>query len=98
MGVRSAGVAADDVLVDGGAVAGNVPTQAQQGEVEQALHSVPRLSNVNVQVTADGVQLSGSVDTTQDDQMAADLARQYAPGRPVADNLAVANRTPPPRN
>jgi osmotically-inducible protein OsmY len=70
---------------------------AQQSEVEQALHSIPRLSNVNVQVGTDGVHLSGSVDTTQDDQMAADVARQYAPGRPVLDNLAVANRAQPPQ-
>jgi osmotically-inducible protein OsmY len=69
----------------------------QQNEVEQALHSIPRLSNVNVQVATDGVHLSGSVDTTQDDQMAADVARQYAPGRPVLDNLAVANHTQPPQ-
>jgi hypothetical protein len=69
----------------------------QQSEVEQALHSIPRLANVNVQVATDGVHLSGSVDTTQDDQMAADVARQYAPGRPVLDNLAVANHTQPPQ-
>jgi osmotically-inducible protein OsmY len=69
---------------------------AQQTEVEQALHSIPRLANVNVQVAADGVHLSGSVDTTQDDQMAADLARQYVAARSVVDNLEVANRTQPP--
>ncbi|HVH88323.1 MAG TPA: BON domain-containing protein [Terriglobales bacterium] len=79
--------------------AGNVGSTppTQQSEVEQALHSIPRLSNVNVQVMGDGVHLSGSVDTMQDDQMAADVARQYAPGRPVLDNLAVANRTQAPR-
>lgn len=94
----SAGVATAGVREEGGAVAGNVEAPTQQSEVEQALHSIPRLSNVNVQLTADGVHLSGSVDTTQDDQMAADLARQYASGRPVVDNVVVANRTPPPSN
>ena len=72
-------------------------TPVQQNEVEQALHSVPRLANVNVQVAADGVHLSGSVDTAQDDQMAADLAREYAPGRAVLDNMTVANRIQPPQ-
>jgi osmotically-inducible protein OsmY len=67
----------------------------QQSEVEQALHSIPRLSNVNVQVATDGVHLSGAVDSMQDDQMAADVACQYAPGRPVLNNLTVANRTQP---
>jgi osmotically-inducible protein OsmY len=77
-------------------VANTGPTQpTQQSEVEQALHSIPRLSNVNVQVAADGVHLSGSVDTPQDQQMASDVARQYAPGRPVVDNVTVANRTQP---
>jgi osmotically-inducible protein OsmY len=68
---------------------------AQQTEVEQAVHSIPRLANVNVQVSADGVHLSGSVDTTQDDQMAADIVRQYVAARSVVDNLEVANRTQP---
>ena len=93
----AADAAADEVLVTGDAVAGNTPPPVQQNEVEQALHSIPRLANVNVQVAADGVHLSGLVDTTQDDQMAAELARQYAPGRPVLDKVAVTNRTPPPR-
>jgi osmotically-inducible protein OsmY len=73
------------------------PSATQQSEVEQALHSVPRLANVNVQVAGDGVHLSGSVDSTEDDQMAANLARQYAPGLGVVDNLAVANGNQPPR-
>jgi osmotically-inducible protein OsmY len=67
----------------------------QQSEVEQALHGIPRLSNVNVQLATDGVHLSGAVDSMQDDQMAAEVARQYAPGRPVLNNLTVANRTQP---
>lgn len=94
----SLGAAADTAPPQGGAVATNVAEPTQQSEVEQALHSIPRLSNVNVQVSADGVHLSGSVDTTQDEQMAAEVARQYASGRPVVDNLAVANRTPPSMN
>jgi|tagenome__1003787_1003787.scaffolds.fasta_scaffold20961630_1 osmotically-inducible protein OsmY len=77
-------------------VANAGPSQpTQQSEVEQALHSIPRLSNVNVQVAADGVHLSGSVDTPQDDQMASDVARQYAPGRPVVDNVTVARASQP---
>ena len=75
---------------------GNVtPTPLQQSEVEQALHSIPRLANVNVQVASDGLHLSGSVDSAQDDQMAADVARQYVAGRLVVDNLEVANRAQP---
>jgi osmotically-inducible protein OsmY len=68
-----------------------------QNAVEQALHSVPSLANVNVQLAADGLHLSGSVDTTQDEQMAADLARQYAAGRTILDNVTVANRAQPPQ-
>ncbi len=70
---------------------------AEQSEVEQAVHSIPRLANVNVQVAPDGVHLSGSVDTAQDDQMAMDVARQYASGRPVLDNLSIPNRTQAPQ-
>lgn len=70
--------------------------QSQQSDVEQALHSIPRLANVNVQLASDGVHLSGSVDTKQDDQMAMDVAREYASGRAVLDNLAITNRTQPP--
>ena len=72
-------------------------TADSQSAVEQALHSVPNLANVNVQLAADGVHLSGSVDTTQDEQMAADLARQYASGRAILDNVTVANRAQPPQ-
>lgn len=72
-------------------------TPAPQNAVEQALHSVPSLANVTVQVAADGLHLSGSVDTTQDEQMAADLARQYASGREVLDNVTVASRAPSPQ-
>ncbi len=70
---------------------------SQQSAVEQAMHSIPRLANVNVQVANDGVHLSGSVDTKQDDQTAMEVAREYAPGRPVLDNLAITNRVQPPQ-
>jgi hypothetical protein len=72
-------------------------TPDTQNAVEQALYSVPRLSNVNVQFAADGLHLSGSVDTPQDGQMAADLAREYAPGQAVLNNITVASGAQPPQ-
>jgi hypothetical protein len=98
-GLSSGTQIADSAPVD--STAGPTPavhaSATQQTEVEQALHSIPRLANVNVQVAGDGVHLSGSVNSTEDDQMAANLARQYAPGLAVMDNLAVASGNHPPR-
>ena len=76
---------------------GSAATPVRQSELEQALHSIPRLAGVNVQVKEDSVQLTGSVDTAQDDQMASDVVHRYAPGRPVLDEIAVVNRTQPPQ-
>jgi hypothetical protein len=95
-------VAAGSVVAESAGAAPPTPnniatTPAPQNAVEQALHSIPRLANVNVQVAADGLHLSGSLDTTQDEQMAADLARQYASGREVLDNVTVASRAPSPQ-
>ena len=67
---------------------------AEENDVEQALHSIPRLANVDVEVRADAVRLSGTVDTVQDEQMATAIARQHVPGMSVIDNLTVAVRTP----
>ncbi|MGZ4823480.1 MAG: BON domain-containing protein, partial [Terriglobales bacterium] len=67
---------------------------AEENNVEQALHSIPRLANVDVEVRADAVRLSGTVDTVQDEQMATAIARQHVPGMSVIDNLTVAVRTP----
>ncbi len=72
------------------ATAGN-PTV--QNDLEQALHSLPRLSNVDAEVTAGSVRLFGSVSSSADDQAARDVARQYAPAYEVIDNVTVsANR------
>lgn len=60
-----------------------------QSEVEQALHSIPSLSNVDAQVTASSVRLAGSVHTADDKQMARDIARQYAPNRDVIDDVTL---------
>ena len=79
-----------------GSVAANTGVPSVEGELEQALHSVPRLANVDVQLTGDTVRLSGTVDTTQDEQTARDITRQYAPGRSIVDNLTVAGRSPAP--
>lgn len=61
-------------------------------EVEQALHSIPRLSTVDAEVGTTTVRLSGSVETPQDEQVAREIAQQYAPGRSVIDALIVTGR------
>ncbi len=60
--------------------------------VEQALHSIPRLSNVDAAVGATTVRLSGSVETDEDRQVARGIAQQYAPGRSIVDALTVTAR------
>ncbi len=72
--------------------ASNAGTSTADSELEIALHSVPRLSNVDAAVTTDSVRLTGTVNTSQDDQMARDVARQHAPGRSIVDNVTVAGR------
>jgi len=90
-----AGITSAGQMAPSASAADHATPPAQQNELEQALHSLPQLANVNVQVGSDGVHLSGSVDSTQDDQTASDIVRQYAPGRPVLDNMAVQNRMQP---
>lgn len=93
----AAQVAASPLSADEPASATQTQSPSVQSEVEQAVHSIPRLAGVDVQVMADGVHLSGSVDTSQDAQSAADLAREYAPGRPVVNSLVVMNQPLPPQ-
>ena len=57
--------------------------------LEQALHSIPHLSGVEAETAADGIHLSGSVDSADDHQMARNIAQQYANGRAVIDNVTV---------
>ena len=76
------------------AMASDTGVQATQSELEQVLHAIPRLSNVDVAMSAEGVRLTGMVDTSQDEQMARDIARQHAPGQSIVDNITVAGRTP----
>jgi osmotically-inducible protein OsmY len=68
-----------------------------QNQVEQALHSLPRLSNVNVDVSGDAIRLSGSVPTMADEHAAKDLAQQYAPGKPVLENMTITGAVQPPQ-
>jgi osmotically-inducible protein OsmY len=75
-----------------GTAASGTTTPAAASDLEQALHSIPRLSNVDAELTANSVRLSGSVNTPDDQQTAREIARQYAPGREILDNLTVAAR------
>ncbi len=85
-----------------GAVQSSTASVATSGEtadestLAQSLHAIPRLSNVDASVSSDSVRLTGTVDTSQDDQMARDIARQHAPGLSVVDQITVAGRTPQP--
>lgn len=63
-----------------------------ESEVKQALHSIPRLSNVDAAVGSTTVRLSGSVETPEDEQVAREIAQQYAPGKSVIDSLTVTGR------
>ncbi len=68
-----------------------------ESEVEQALHSIPRLSNIDATVSAISVRLSGSVETAEDEQVALGIARQYAPGRSIIDNMTVTHSETAPQ-
>ncbi len=70
----------------------NAQGPAAASQVEQALHSIPELSNVDAEVVASEVRLSGSVDTPEAERVAREIAQQYAPGRSIVDNLSVTKR------
>lgn len=84
----------DDTQARGAVSPATTRNTARPGgsEVEQALHSIPRLSNVDAEVSGGTVRLSGSVDNLEDAQVAQEIARQYAPGRSVIDALTVTRR------
>ena len=57
--------------------------------MKQALHSLPRLSNVDADVTDTAVLLRGSVSTQQDREIARDIAFANVNGRNLIDDLTI---------
>jgi osmotically-inducible protein OsmY len=70
------------------------PNQQLQSQIETALRNEPTLSNsnVNVNVTADTIELSGSVLTGKDRQTAKRIAQSFAGNRKVVDHITVSGQ------
>ena len=78
-----------------GGVAGSEATPSStdvRTQIEAALRDDPSLSNVNVNVTENTVELTGSVENGQDRQNVLGIAQSYAGGRRVVDRLTVKGR------
>jgi osmotically-inducible protein OsmY len=87
--VASAGSGASAASNSGTVSASSASPAVTQTRVQEAVHSLPRLSNVDAEVSANQVRLSGSVPSRDDDDDARDIAQQYAPGYDVVDNLTI---------
>jgi len=70
------------------------PDQQLQSQIETALRNEPTLSNssINVNVTADKIELSGSVPSGKDRQTAKRIAQSFAGNRKVVDNITVSGQ------
>ena len=65
-----------------------------QGQIQNALRSEPTLSNdnINVSVTDDRIDLSGTVATGKEKQTAKRIAQSYAGNRKVKEHLTVSGK------
>jgi hypothetical protein len=70
-----------------------------QAQIQSAISKDPTLSggNVNVSLSADGIELSGTVASVRARLAATRLAKSYAAGRKVVDKITIATSQPETR-
>jgi hypothetical protein len=77
--------------------AGTAPdSMSLQGQIQTALRNDPTVANdnINVNVSTDTIDLSGTVGSGKEKQTAKRLAESYAGARKVVDRLTVSGRGP----